>query len=416
MSELGFVQRCPHCGLQHASNRTACPATGLPLGGGERRDRRAAAEGLKTRARRGMRDLVGLTIDGKYHVVGLIGQGGMGTVYEAQHLRIGRTVAVKVLRPEHLDKKESVTRFEHEARVVGGIRHANICQIFDIGRLPDGSPYLVMERLKGRTLSERIEKEGPVPWRELVVVMGQVLEALDAAHARGVIHRDFKPDNIFLAETSQGIVAKVLDFGISKSTGVDQEHNPRLTKTGMVMGTPYYMAPEQAMGERGLDQRVDVWAAGVVTYEALTGVRPFVARNYNALLVQILTGFPRPLAEVRSDIPESVRAVVSRALEKKREVRISTADELRRQLLSCLEADQPAPPRTTNRLSPRRSRTPRAREWNDVEEWSSNGDEEVTVVLAREELQALDEDLTEVDPPGFLHESDSGSITERRKR
>jgi eukaryotic-like serine/threonine-protein kinase len=416
MFEREVVQRCPHCGLQHASNRTACPATGLPLGGGERRDRRAAAEGLKTRARRGMRDLVGLTIDGKYHVVGLIGQGGMGTVYEAQHLRIGRLVAVKVLRPEHLERRESISRFEHEARVVGAIRHPNICQIFDIGRLPDGSPFLVMERLRGKTLSERIEKDGPVPWQALCKIMGQVLEALDAAHQRGIIHRDFKPDNIFLTDGNQEAVAKVLDFGISKSTGTDSEHNPRLTKTGMVMGTPYYMAPEQAMGERGLDARVDVWAAGVVTYEALTGARPFVARNYNALLVQILTGLPRPLEEVRADIPESVRRVVACALEKKRELRIPSALELRNQLLACVARENPPPVRTTSRTPRARGRVAPRREWTDVEEWSSNGDEEVTVVLTREEMQRVDEDLTEVDPPGFLHESDSGTITERRRR
>jgi tRNA A-37 threonylcarbamoyl transferase component Bud32 len=270
---------------------------------------------------------VGTTLDGKYRIVDLIGEGGMGTVYEAEQHSIGRHVAVKVLRPENAQKPDAIERMRHEARVVGQIGHPNICQVFDIGQLDDGTPYLVMERLRGETLAKRLELRGPVPYGEVVEIASQVLAALEAAHRKGVIHRDLKPDNIFLAERASGSVAKVLDFGISKATSLeDKPHH--LTRTGMVMGTPYYMAPEQALGERNLDGRLDVWGMGVVLYEALSGRRPFVAKNYNALLVQILTAEAEPLERVAKGLPAGLAAVVHRALSKKREDRYGSAREL----------------------------------------------------------------------------------------
>jgi serine/threonine-protein kinase len=251
----------------------------------------------------------------------------MGTVYAAEQLAIGRHVAVKVLRPENAQKRDAIERMRHEARVVGQIGHPNICQVFDIGQLGDGTPYLVMERLQGETLAKRLEQRGAVPYSEVVEIGIQVLAALEAAHRKGVIHRDLKPDNIFLTERASGLVAKVLDFGISKATSLeDKPHH--LTRTGMVMGTPYYMAPEQALGERNLDGRLDVWGMGVVLYEALSGRRPFVAKNYNALLVQILTAEAEPLERVVGGLPGGLAAVVHRALAKKREERFGSAREL----------------------------------------------------------------------------------------
>lgn len=262
----------------------------------------------------------------KYGVTGLIGEGGMGAVYEAEHLAIGRLVAVKVLHPKHAQKKEAVARLQHEARVAGTIGHPNICEIYDMGRLDDGSPYLVMERLHGETLAERIQRDGTVPYRDLLDIVVQVLSALVAAHDKGVIHRDLKPDNIFLSERAgMHPVAKLLDFGISKAQR--EESSMDLTRTGMVMGTPYYMAPEQARGQRDLDGRVDLWAVGVILYEALSGRRPFVARNYNALLMQILTTKHKPLGEVARDVPGPLCAVVDRALAKMREDRFQNASE-----------------------------------------------------------------------------------------
>ncbi|MFO0551375.1 MAG: serine/threonine-protein kinase [Polyangiaceae bacterium] len=345
--------RCPHCGLLHVSSRTACPATGLPIQPDNRNERNSAR---RTASRppvpapvKGAPQtdpaFLGQVLDGRYRVVGVIGQGGMGTVYEAEHLTIGRRVAIKVLKPEHAQKKEAVARLRHEARVVSQIGHPNICEVFDIGQFADGSPYLVMERLRGETLSQRVERLGPMATTELVDVSIQVLAALEAAHRKNIIHRDMKPENVFLAERASGIVAKILDFGISKASVPDEQPH-HLTRTGMVMGTPYYMAPEQAMGDRNLDGRVDVWGMGVTFYEALTGQRPFVARNYNALLVQILTATAVPVELLRRDLPAGLGDVVRRALEKKRELRYPTAIEFS-QALSPFKGTRPSvlPPR-----------------------------------------------------------------------
>ncbi|WP_437528201.1 serine/threonine-protein kinase [Sorangium sp. So ce726] len=273
------------------------------------------------------RSLLGHVISDKYAVTAIIGEGGMGAVYEAEHLQIGRLVAVKVMHPRETQKREAISRLEHEARVAGRIGHPNICEVYDMGWLPDGSPYLVMERLHGETLAQRIERCGVVPPNELVDIMLQVLSALVTAHDRGVVHRDLKPENIFLSErTGMLPVAKLLDFGISQASGMDGAMTD-LTRTGMVMGTPYYMAPEQARGDVELDRRLDLWAAGVIVYEALTGQRPFVARNYNALLVQILTLWHRPMTELDPTISPGLSRLVDRALAKARDERFQSARE-----------------------------------------------------------------------------------------
>jgi serine/threonine-protein kinase len=282
---------------------------------------------------------VGSVIGDKYGVKALIGEGGMGAVYEAEHVAIGRIVAVKVLHPKHAQQPEAVARLRHEARIAGSIGHPNICEIYDLGRLDDGTPYLVMERLMGETLDERIKREGALPERDIADVMSQVLSALSAAHAKAIIHRDLKPENIFLVRRAGAPPqAKLLDFGISKAIDAD-ENAADLTMPGIVMGTPYYMAPEQARGDRGLDHRVDLWAAGVILYEALSGRRPFVARNYNALLVQILTSKHRPLAEVRPGITPALERVVDKALSKMREDRFQAAGEFYDAIRRALEPE-----------------------------------------------------------------------------
>ncbi len=250
----------------------------------------------------------------------------MGTVYEAEAPNSSVKVAIKVLKPDQATRSDSVSRFEREGRVLSSIRHPNICRIYDLGRLPNGCPFMVMECLAGETLARRIEREGRVAPGALATIVQSALQALDAAHRQRIIHRDFKPDNIFIGSDG-GSTVKVLDFGISKDTGLDDAAG-HLTRTGMVMGTPYYMAPEQAMGDRNLDGRVDVWAAGVVLYEALSGQRPFVAKNYNSLLVQILTTNPVPIEQVVPNLPRSFVHAVGRAMEKKREQRLQTVGEL----------------------------------------------------------------------------------------
>jgi serine/threonine protein kinase len=341
--------RCPHCGLLHVASRSTCPTTGLAIGGDRSTERRALARQTRPPAKAVTDDEeIRRALAGRYRILGVLGQGGMGTVFDAVSERTHERVAVKVLKKEHSEKKESVARMRHEATVVGRIRHPNICNVLEFGLVPGSQrPFLVMEKLQGETLAARLERENKIPVELGVEVALQALAALDAAHAVGVIHRDMKPDNIFLGAGS-GVI-KVLDFGISKATmGDDQPHH--LTRTGMVMGTPYYMAPEQAMGERQLDARVDVWGMGVLLYEALTGQRPFIAKNYNALLVQILTADPQPAAIVEPSIPVALSNIIHRALAKKRDERFTTAREFAQTLLTFRIGHQATPFRQAARV------------------------------------------------------------------
>ena len=415
MSEL----RCRHCGIRHDERLVICPATGLPLGPVSSLPPRAASNtprpfipaapnvpraiapnpGVRpvvppvaapraipaatkpadtppqsVRKPDQRRDLVGMEVGGKYRIKALLGQGGMGAVYEAEHVAIGRVVAVKVLHPKHAQQAEAVARLRHEARVAGNIGHPNICETYDLGRLDDGSPYLVMERLFGETLDQRIKRDGALPERDIIDVMLQVLSALGAAHDKGIIHRDMKPENVFLMRLAGSPpVAKLLDFGISKA--IHENRDADLTMPGIVMGTPYYMAPEQARGDRGLDHRVDIWATGVILYEALSGRRPFVARNYNALLVQILTSKHRPLSEVRPGINPTLERIVDKALAKMREDRFQTAAEFRDTLRRFIEPE-PAP--QSIRASQPQSAPPHPARMS----FSSEPDEDETVVLS----------------------------------
>ena len=307
--------------------------------------------------------LIGRVVSDKYGVKGIIGEGGMGAVYEAEHLQIGRMVALKVLHPVNARRSDAVARFHHEARVAGSIGHPNICEIYDVGKLPEGSPYLVMERLYGETLADRILKEGALPFPDAIDITMQVLSALVAAHAKGVVHRDIKPENIFLSQrVGVAPVAKLLDFGISK---VGDDEDLHLTRTGMVMGTPYYMAPEQARGDRTIDQRVDLYAVGVIIYESLTGRRPFTAPNYNALLVHILSSTPKPMREIRPALPAGFDKIVEKALAKNREQRFQSAKEfldalaaLRDELQRSSAANTVAKPAERKKSIPPRSDSP----------------------------------------------------------
>jgi serine/threonine-protein kinase len=277
----------------------------------------------------GMSRLLGQTLGGRYRLRAILGEGGMGTVFEAEHLTLGRVVAVKVLHPSHARRSVAVQRFQKEARSAGTIGHPNICEVYDLGELADGSPFLVMERLMGETLADRIARDGALEVSDVADLMLQVLSGLHAAHAKGILHRDIKPENIFLnARVGVGPVAKILDFGVAKDIGPQPAESVELTLTGMVMGTPFYLSPEQARGERNLDQRTDLYACGVVLYEALTGHRPFGGTNYNALLRAILVGDPHPLRELRPDVPPDFEFVVARAMARDRADRFQSAIEM----------------------------------------------------------------------------------------
>jgi serine/threonine-protein kinase len=270
-------------------------------------------------------------IDGKYRVRGVLGRGGMGTVFEAERLSIGGVVAIKVLHPDRARDAKAVRRFYKEARAAAAIGHPNICEVHDLGGLTDGSPYLVMERLVGETLAVRLTRQTVLQVDEAIDVLVQVLSALAAAHEKGIVHRDIKPENIFLAERiGCPPFAKVLDFGISKVIALDGDirDETRLTDHGVVMGTPSYMSPEQARGDRNLDERVDIYACGVILYEALTGRRPFPGRDPRTLLLQILTTTPPLASELRPGLPLGLDAVITRALARPRDDRYRTAQEM----------------------------------------------------------------------------------------
>jgi serine/threonine-protein kinase len=358
--------RCPHCRMPHDAAERVCPTTGLRID-----PQQVAQQGSVPPARHSrpgppppapskprlqdkegqeqQEQLIGLTIGGRYLIKGILGEGGMGTVYDAEHLGLSRQVAIKVLSPSQAKKRVAVKRFQQEARAAGAIGHPNICEVYDLGQLDDASPYLVMERLAGQTLAERIQKEGGLPFPDVIEIMTQVLSGLQAAHEKGIIHRDIKPENIFLARRiGAPPIIKLLDFGVSKmmpefQTGEDQLD---LTRTGMVMGTPYYMSPEQARGERNLDGRVDVYACGVVMYEAIAGKRPFLAPNYNALLLAIINTTPRSLREVRPNTPPELELIITHAMAKNRVDRYASAKHFLRDIAP------PAPDQSSPRLPP----------------------------------------------------------------
>ncbi len=297
------------------------------------------------------RGLIGRVLGDRYGITNLIGEGGMGVVFEAEQLAVGRLVAIKVLHPRLAQDHEAITRLRHEAKIAGTLGHPNICGIYDMGHLDDGSPYLVMERLHGETLAQRIARERALPVVEIVDIALQVLAALVVAHQKGVIHRDLKPDNIFLSRTEgRRAIPKLLDFGISKSEDVEETvADP--TGAKLAAGTPFYMAPEQARGDRKIDHRVDLWSMGIILYEGLTGQRPFDANNYNALLVQILSTPARSMRELRSGIPYGIAKVVDRAIAKSPDDRFQTAKDLQTTLHAALAEAMGKTPASGNKAS-----------------------------------------------------------------
>ncbi len=275
--------------------------------------------------------LIGQTI-GNYLVTQKLGEGGMGSVYLAEHPGIGKKVALKILHPEHSSNTEVADRFFREARAINAIGHPNIVDVVDYGVIPFGQVgrdqlvYFIMEYLDGITLSRVIKTEAPIPVERAFAIAMQVADALSASHVRGIIHRDLKPDNIILQQrATHRDYVKLLDFGIAK---VADEAGHR-TKVGLVIGTPAYMAPEQCEGRSNVDGRTDVYALGVVLYEMLTGRPPFVGEGYRDVLMQHLTQHPIPPSRYGVLLPH-VEAVVLKALEKRPELRYPSMDEMMR--------------------------------------------------------------------------------------
>lgn len=257
---------------------------------------------------------IGDVVADKYEIVKLIGEGGMGSVFMASHKLTGKQVALKWMLPELAKNDDAVQRFMREAQAAGRISHPNVVDIYDVGQ-HESSYFLVMEYLVGETLTAALERQ-TLAASEVVDIIVPCLRGVAAAHKNGVVHRDIKPDNIFLCHSEEGayLYPKVLDFGISKLSGSDSQLNPRLTRTGAVMGTPYYMSPEQVRGSHEVDGRCDVYAFGVILYEALTGQVPFDADTYSALVLEIATGTPRDPRELKPELPDLLAEAVLKAM------------------------------------------------------------------------------------------------------
>jgi serine/threonine protein kinase len=298
---------CPECG-QSFERRGHCTADGAQLGDGS------------------SDSVLGQTI-GNYRVARLIGAGGMGAVYKAVHPGIGSRVAIKVFAHDPARSPALVERFFAEARAVNVIRHEHIVNVIDLAALPDGRPYLVMEYLDGEPLSSLLARHGPLPLGTLAQMSCEVLDALGAAHEKGLVHRDLKPDNLFVTPNGH---MKVLDFGIAKLRG-EVATPGGATRTGALLGTPHYMSPEQALAHP-VDARTDVYAMGVILFEAATGKRPFDADSLYELLRLHIEQRPAPPRALRPDLPPAYETVIVRALEKAPAARFQSAAELARAL------------------------------------------------------------------------------------
>jgi serine/threonine-protein kinase len=293
-----------------------------------------------------MAELVeGALLGGRYRVVRRIGSGGMGAVYEAVQEDLGRRVAVKVVHPHLLEEPELLQRFRREAQAAAALGHPNIVQITDFSSTGE-TAFLVMEYLTGESLGEALRREATLPPQRVAFIASQMLAALEAAHRAGIVHRDVKPDNVFLTSIA-GVsdVVKILDFGVAKLQG--NAVDARLTTTGALLGTPAYMAPEQARGKE-VDARADIYAVGACMYHALSGRAPFEAQSFNALLFAIAEDPPKPLSSLRPDVDPELAALVERALAKSPASRFARAGEMRDALAPWAQPSagerEPAPP------------------------------------------------------------------------
>jgi eukaryotic-like serine/threonine-protein kinase len=292
------VKTCPLCGKEYADDTKFCPVDGATL-----------------RAKSPTANLVGQVVADRYAIIKKLGEGGMGAVYLGEHVKMGRKSAIKVMNPSMAADPDAISRFNREASNASRISHPNVCQIYDFGETPDGVIYLAMEFIEGRSLTDVIEHEGALPPARAVRILRQAADALTAAHDLGIVHRDLKPDNIMIVRGKDGSdVVKVVDFGIAKAVAGD-EAGQKVTKTGLVVGTPEYMSPEQLAGDK-LDGRSDIYSLALVFYRMLTGTLPFQADSAQETMIKRLTDDPLTLAAARPDIvyPPGLQTVLDKAL------------------------------------------------------------------------------------------------------
>lgn len=272
---------------------------------------------------------------GRYVLRSEIGRGGCAVIYEAYDLRLGRLVALKMVKQGARDAQANA-RLAREARAAAAIHHPNVCGLSDAGYLEDGRPYLVMERLHGETLTSLLHRTRTLSPEDAIEIALQLLSALDASHAMGVVHRDVKPDNVFLVpRTGCGPLVKLLDFGMCRRAAAQTQlrDDATLTRAGQVVGTPEYMSPEQVSGKRDFDARIDLYAVGVMLYEALSGQRAFPGKDAREVVVSVLVRALPPLRTIRPEVPQVLDRIVARAMERDASFRYANAYDFQADLL-----------------------------------------------------------------------------------
>lgn len=305
---------CTNCNAEYADNQLFCPLDGTPL-------RKSGAAG----------DLLGQVIAERYHITKKLGEGGMGQVYLAEHVKMGRRCAIKIMTPGTMSDPDAISRFNREAANASRITHPNVCAIYDFGETTEGLIYLAMEFIEGNSLSGLMEEAGTLPLARAAAIVHQTAEALHVAHDLGIVHRDLKPDNIMVITARGKDTVKVVDFGIAKAIGGDEGKGQKVTKTGFVVGTPEYMSPEQLSGDP-IDGRSDLYSLGLVFYKMLTGASPFPSDSQQETMIKRLTDDPLPLAVARPDVrfPAELQRVIDRALARSPADRYRTAGDFAR--------------------------------------------------------------------------------------
>lgn len=329
---------CPHCAQHFSPDGRFCPFDGEPLCPAPDWDPRADP-------------LLGSVVDNRYEIESVLGEGGMGVVYAARHRALGKRFALKALRKDLATEPEIAARFTQEARTAASVSHPGLVEITDFGRLPSGQPFFVMELLEGQSLAQLIRRGGPIPAARAVDIIRQIADAMAAAHDRSIVHRDLKPENIHVApDSADRDCVTIVDFGLAKVIGAN-----RLTRAGMVFGTPHYMSPEQAQGD-ATDHRADIYALGVVMYEMFTGRVPFEADSYMGVLTKHMYMAPTPPSQlVGTDKLGVLEDITLRCLEKKPDHRYQHLRELMRDLDLAMNptGERPSAAARPRRVTPR---------------------------------------------------------------
>ncbi|MFL5619679.1 MAG: protein kinase domain-containing protein [Gemmatimonadaceae bacterium] len=310
---------CPTCGTEYPADERFCPRDGSAL-----------------KAQGGGADLIGSIIADRYLVLAKLGEGGMGQVYLAEHVKMGRKSAVKVMNPGTVNDADAISRFNREAANASRISHQHVAQVYDFGETSDGLIYLAMEYVEGEPLTDILARDGALPPERAGEIVRQTAEALSVAHDMGIVHRDLKPDNIMLAKFRDGSdCVKVVDFGIAKAAGIEAQ---KVTRTGLVIGTPEYMSPEQIAGDP-LDARSDIYSLGLVAFNILTGRLPFPSKTAQESVIMRLTEPPVRLEQMRPQIAwtPAVQQVMDRALQRDAAQRYASANEFGRALSAAVQ-------------------------------------------------------------------------------